>query len=460
MNDRLQAARSTSSDSSTSSDEQRIGNANSPVAIVGGGLAGLTAATILARAGQSVTLYERSPTMGGRALTHTKAGYHFNLGPHALYCAGPGVRILKRLGIRFSGTKPVASGAYALDGGTKHALPGGFFSLVTTSLLRLPAKIETARLLGSITKIDTAPIQSVTISDWLQSRVRQPDVRRLVLALVRVATYANDPERMSAGSALDQIRSALTVGVQYLDGGWQTLVDGLQEAARAAGVTFETGVRVAAVEAETEVHGVRLADGSVRPASTVIIAGAPGTAAELLSGTAGRTVRPWAEAAIPIKAACLDIGLASLPQPRARFALGIDRPLYLSVHSAYARLAPDGGATIHVAKYLNPAEPSDPKSDERELEGALDLVQPGWRDVIVARRFLPNMIVSNALPTATSGGTGGRPGPAVPGVRGLYVCGDWVGTDALLADTSFASAERAAALALAQGTATATAAAA
>ncbi|HJQ84564.1 MAG TPA: FAD-dependent oxidoreductase, partial [Candidatus Binatia bacterium] len=33
--------------------------------VVGGGLAGLTAATLLARAGRRVTLYERSPAVGG-----------------------------------------------------------------------------------------------------------------------------------------------------------------------------------------------------------------------------------------------------------------------------------------------------------------------------------------------------------------------------------------------------------
>ena len=32
--------------------------------------------------------------------------------------------------------------------------------------------------------------------------------------------------------------------------------------------------------------------------------------------------------------------------------------------------------------------------DERELESLLDDLQPGWRDVLVHRRFLPSMTVS------------------------------------------------------------------
>ena len=43
------------------------------------------------------------------------------------------------------------------------------------------------------------------------------------------------------------------------------------------------------------------------------------------------------------------------------------------------------------------------------------------------------MIVSNALVTAEDG-FAGRPGPAVPNVRGLCVAGDWVGPDGMLAD--------------------------
>ncbi len=155
----------------------------------------------------------------------------------------------------------------------------------------------------------------------------------------------------------------------------------------------------------------------------------------------------WAAAAIPVRASCLDLGLSRLPRPRATFALGIDRPLYLSVHSAVAALAPPGAAVIHVGKYLGRAD-SDPKGDERELEAVMDLVQPGWRDLVLQRRLLPNMVVANALPTAASGGTEGRPGPAVPGADDLYVVGDWVGPDGLLADASLASAKQAATLIL------------
>ncbi|MGX5188943.1 NAD(P)-binding protein [Streptomyces avermitilis] len=56
--------------------------------VVGGGLAGLTAAVTAAEAGAKVTVYEAHHTLGGRART-AEGPYRTNEGPHALYSCGP-----------------------------------------------------------------------------------------------------------------------------------------------------------------------------------------------------------------------------------------------------------------------------------------------------------------------------------------------------------------------------------
>jgi hypothetical protein len=54
------------------------------------------------------------------------------------------------------------------------------------------------------------------------------------------------------------------------------------------------------------------------------------------------------------------------------------------------------------------------------------------------------MAAAQALVTAAGGGLAGRPAVEVPEVPGLYLAGDWVGAEGLLADASLASARRAA----------------
>jgi phytoene dehydrogenase-like protein len=137
--------------------------------------------------------------------------------------------------------------------------------------------------------------------------------------------------------------------------------------------------------------------------------------------------------------ATLDLALSRLPRPAHRFVLGIDRPVYLSVHSAVAKLAPDGGALLHVGKYLSGDEVA-PDLDRAELEVLLDLVQPGWRDVVVHSEYLPRMVVAERLDLADENGAAGRPPFEMPNLPGVYLAGDWVQGGSWLSDASLGSA--------------------
>ncbi len=416
------------------------------VIVVGGGLAGLTAANFAAKAGAEVTLFEKSHLIGGRATTTEKHGIQFNLGPHALYRSGQAYKILRELGVEITGGIPKVGGTVAVNEGRKHTLPGTPLSLLTTSLFGVVAKLEAARLLKSLPKIDAAKFNHLTVREWLDAEIRSAELRQFMQAFFRLGTYANDPERQSAGLALAQFQMALKSSVLYPDGGWQVLVNGLRAKAELAGVNIVAESRVVKVQVQAgKANGVQLADGSERFADAVIIAASPTEAAELVES---KSLGELAAKAIPVKAACLDIALERLPQPQTTFALGIDRPLYLSVHSAAAKLAPEGKAVIHLLKYLGSEAPDDSKAVEHELEELLDLVQPGWQRVLIERRFMPSLTVVNALATAEQEGLLGRFGPAVPGIEGLFVAGDWVGAEGWLADASAASGKRAAELAI------------
>lgn len=408
------------------------------VVVVGGGLAGLVAATYAARAGRPVMLCESISEPGGRARTRDEHGFLFNMGPHALYRASVAAEVLRELGVEVAGALAPTSGGLVLRDDALHALPAGVISMLTTGLLRATEKIDLARFFTRVSRLDTAEHDAESVARALQRLLRTQGARAFVAAFVRLTSYANAPAVQSGGAALRQIQLGLQ-GVRYLDGGWRSLVAALGDGARKLGVDVRTAARVLAVEPSAVGQRVRLASGEEIDAACVVLALGPADASALVEAGRDPALARFAAEAVPARAACLDVGLRRLPRPDARFLLGIDEPLYYSVHSAVARLAPEGGALIHVARYLRPDEDAEREATRARLEALLDRLQPGWREQVVTASFARELRVSHAIPLASQAGRKGRPAVVHPKRPGLFLAGDWVGPDGELADASFAS---------------------
>lgn len=413
------------------------------VAVIGGGLAGLTAALIAGRAGRSVIVLEKGPHAGGRATTQNVEGFHFNQGPHALYRGGHAVEILWNLGINYQGARASYEGSWILRGSEQFPMPGTPEALQSTKLFTEESRLEALAMHGKLTSPTvTQGLNGMTLREWFNFQIQHADVRSYFEGIFRLATYCNDPDIQSASAAVTQAVMGIQ-GVDYLDGGWQSLVDRLREAALAAGVRIETRSEVKGVRCDEGGVAIRLGNDEYFQARSAIITANPTATARIVNDAKVPSLIRWAENATPVYAACLDVALRRLPSPEHQFAIGLDRPLYYSVHTRSARLAPEGGAVIHLAKYLSSSDKSDADDTQDELEAALDRLQPGWRDELAAKRYLPRMLVSNAVVTPA-----GRPGPAVPEYPNLFVAGDWVGPHGMLVDTSLVSARDAANLAL------------
>ncbi len=408
------------------------------VVVVGGGLAGLAAAAFAARAGARVTLLERLSELGGRGRTREERGFHFNLGPHALYLGGHAAGVLRELGVSPRGGRVSVSGALGRWKGRLHALPAGTVSLVATGLLGVAEKLEIARFLGALAGRDWSALDAEPLGEALERELRHPRSRALVHALVRMSTYCHAPDAISAGAALTQL-AASQRGVLYLDGGWRSLVAELRESALCAGVEIRAGETVRALDHDAQVRAVVLADGSRVPASSVVLTGGPREVSELVDAGHHPELERHAKGTVPVRAACLDVALARLPEPKRLFALGIDEATYVSVHSAYAALAPEGSALIQAARYLRPDEAPERAALEAELEGLVDALQPGWRAQLVSKKLLRELVVAHDVPRASAGGLLGRPDGAVRGIAGLFLAGDWIGPHGLLSDASLAS---------------------
>ncbi|RKH33143.1 FAD-dependent oxidoreductase, partial [Corallococcus llansteffanensis] len=157
------------------------------------------------------------------------------------------MRVLGRMGVKPQGGIPGQTGAYVLREGRLHTMPRGPVTLLTTDVLSLAGKLEVARLLAGLGRIDPEPLGSLSTREWLDTRLAREDSRALVAALVRVATYCADHTALSAQAAVKQLQAALAANVLYVDGGWSTLVDAVERLTREAGVRLELSTRVEAV---------------------------------------------------------------------------------------------------------------------------------------------------------------------------------------------------------------------
>jgi len=383
--------------------------------VVGGGPAGLTAAGRLAKGGFETVLLEASSHLGGRAASEVREGFVLNQGPHALYVGGPARRELEAMGVELEWWNPAsAASVFPRDGKAKRMLGG---------------EAQLGRWFLGLQRTEPEELADISVAEWLRRSLGSEKARASAGALVRVATFVADHESFSADAAATQLKTVLVPGVRYLRGGWQSLVDALAAKAEASGAVLRTRTGARAIERDGGGWVVMLDEETLQADVLVVAAGGPGPVGKVLGERAPAAPGPAAELSV------LDLALRKLPRRSRRFALGVDKPTYLSRHSP-----PDhrDGVLLSLASYAR-----EPRA---ALEELADTVQPGWRGQVVFDRFLPRMVAVSAISTPASGGLAGR--PAVDQGDGLYLAGDWIGPEGWLVDSAIASGSAAAAAAL------------
>ena len=373
----------------------------STITIVGGGLAGLTAAIACAEGGAQVRLLEAHDALGGRARSHA-GPYKANLGPHVIYKDGSFWDWLAERDLLPAYAGPPLSGIrFRWQGSVRRIPPLG----AVPSVLRLRGR--------------EAPVD-VDFRSWATSH---SDARtaEMLSAAAGVYTFHHDPGELSAAFVWKHsVRVLLSPPptARYLIGGWSALIASLERRLRKLGVEIETGHRVDAI-----------------PAGPTIVATELEQAGELL----GEDSLEWPSG----NTLCLDLGL-SRRRGDPFVVSDLDEAGWIERFSAPdPSLAPAGEELVQAQMPIRPGEGADQAA--LRLDRLLDASLPNWRKRETWRR--------RQLMTARTGpldypGTSWRDRPAVDRGEGVFLAGDMVAAPGLLSEVSWASAVEASRLAL------------
>jgi phytoene dehydrogenase-like protein len=377
-------------------------SAGSPqITVVGGGIAGLVAAIACAEEGTKVRLVEAHERLGGRARS-TDGPYKANLGPHAMYNDGAFWKWMRERDILPAYRKARLTGVRLRLGGTLRRTP---------PLGTLPAIL---RLRGR-----EAPV-ATDFRTWAASHTDE-DTAALAASAAGVFTFHHDPGELSAAFVWPRmVRLLLTVPsiVTYPVAGWSTLVAALEKRVYELGVIVDTGTRLEEL-----------------PATPTILATELDQARELLGDDSlrwqsGRTV-------------CLDIGVR-YRRGDPTIVSDLDESGWIGRYSgANPTIAPEGEELIQAQMPIRPGESADLAA--MRLERFLDVSIEDWRERETWRR---RQVMDGRSGALDMPGSSWRERPAVDRGDGVFLAGDMVAAEGMLAEVSWASAVEASRLAL------------
>jgi squalene-associated FAD-dependent desaturase len=400
------------------------------LAVVGGGLAGLSAAVELADAGAAVTLYEARARLGGATFSFERNGLWLDNGQHvALRCCTAYLGFLRRLGVDhllplqprlrvpvLREGKPAAQIARARLPAPLH-LAGTLLRYAPLSLRERLAAVKAATALQKLAPDDPA-LDGETFAGWLRDHGQSSNAVQALWNLIALPTLNLPAADASLAAAVKVFRTGLLDSADACDIGvpavpFQRLhADPAADALERAGARIQLGTQLCAGDLITLLEE-----------NEAVIAAVPHTAAaELLPPEA---VDPDALAALgtsPIVNLHVHYDRRVLDEP---LAAAVDSPLQWLFDRTRASGAAEGQlVAVSLSHAVDEIDASVATLRERYLP-ALERLLPAARGAEVL-----DFAVTHE-PRATfrvAPGTGRlRPGTQTD-VPGLYLAGAWTDT--------------------------------
>jgi phytoene dehydrogenase-like protein len=363
------------------------------ITVIGGGVAGLTAAITCAEGGANVRLLEAHQQLGGRARS-TDGHYKANLGPHAIYTGGVLWDWLTARGLMPAFSRPPLTGVRFHHSGAIHRTP---------PLTLIPPGL---RLRGREAPVDQ------DFRSWVADHGDE-GTADLLSSLAGVYTFHHDPGELSAAFVWQRTQRLLLAArppARFIVGGWTSLIEALERRARELGVEITTGTRVKALPEPPVIVALELCDAR----------GLLGD--ETLDWPSGRTI-------------CVDLGLRER-RGDPYIVSDLEAAGWIERFTAHdSTLAPEGEQLVQAHMPIRPGE--NPADTDSRLEALLDISFEDWRDRTTWRR---RQVMDGRSGALDFPGTTWRDRPAIDRGDGIFLCGDQVAADGCLSEVSFASA--------------------
>src|SRR5690606_22655920 len=96
-------------------------------------------------------------------------------------------------------------------------MPAGPLKLISSKLFSVPGKLELARFMMKLGKIDTESVGQVSLREWAEQEIREPMIRNVVYSICRSNSFVPHPELQPAGPAIRQLQRTFSGKAFYLD---------------------------------------------------------------------------------------------------------------------------------------------------------------------------------------------------------------------------------------------------
>jgi len=412
------------------------------VVVVGGGLAGITAALALADAGRTVTLLEGRPRLGGAAFSFQRGELSIDNGQHVfLRCCEEYRALLKRLNVADQVVLQKRLDIPVLSAGGRRAR----LSRITgvPAPLHLSAALASYAVLSPVDRLravrgalalrtlspDDLSLDSRTLGQFLRSHGQNDATIDALWGIVATATLNLPPDEASLALAAKVFRTGLLDHAPASDIGYADVPLGdlhsvaAERALAAAGVEVLLAHRVRSVEAGGRVRaGGQSGERDFSPDAVVLalpwreaLATAPELSQTPVARAAGLGAAPIINIHIVYDRKVTDLPFAAAVDSPAQWIFdrtatsGLAQGQYLAITVSAADALIDTPAAVLSARFVSELERIFPGSGRATV-----------RDAFVTRERRATF--RQAAGTATL-----RPG-ASSGLEGVWLAGAWTAT--------------------------------